>query len=101
MRKVVVGILILAGFYIVDVLIGKKLPTSFLPEEDYGYFFMNVQLPAAASLARTDQVLHKIEGMLSKTEGVQDYNTISGFILLTRISPSYQGFLFLALNTCV
>jgi HAE1 family hydrophobic/amphiphilic exporter-1 len=42
-RKVVVGILILAGFYIVDGLIGRKLPTSFLPEEDYGYFFMNVR----------------------------------------------------------
>ena len=98
MRKVVVGILILAGFYVVDGLIGKKLPTSFLPEEDYGYFFMNVQLPAAASLARTDQVLHKIEGMLSKTEGVKDYNTISGFSLLTRISASYQGFFFVSLK---
>src|SRR5499425_267603 len=97
-RKVVVGILILAGFYVVSGLIGKKLPTSFLPEEDYGYFFMNVQLPAAASLARTDQVLHKIEGMLSKTEGVQDYNTISGFSLLTRISSSYQGFFFVGLK---
>src|SRR5689334_3089259 len=91
-RKAVVGILLLAGFYLVDGLIGGKLPTSFLPEEDYGYFFMNVQLPAAASLARTDQVLQKIEGMLSTTEGVQDYNTISGFSLLTRISASYQGF---------
>ena len=98
MRKVVVGILILAGFYLVDGLIGRKLPTSFLPEEDYGYFFMNVQLPAAASLARTDQVLHKIEGMLSKTEGVKDYNTISGFSLLTRISASYQGFFFVGLK---
>src|SRR2546426_485485 len=97
-RKVVVGILILAGFYIVDGLIGKKLPTSFLPEEDYGYFFMNVQLPAAASLARTDQVLQKIEGMLSTTEGVQFYNTISGFSLLTRISASYQGFFFVGLK---
>ena len=59
---------------------------------------MNVQLPAAASLARTDQVLHKIEGMLSKTEGVKDYNTISGFSLLTRISASYQGFFFVSLK---
>jgi HAE1 family hydrophobic/amphiphilic exporter-1 len=97
-RKAVVGILILAGFYIVDGLIGRKLPTSFLPEEDYGYFFMNVQLPAAASLARTDQVLHKIEGMLSKTEGVQDYGTIIGFSLLTRIAASYQGFFFVGLK---
>src|SRR5262249_60854932 len=53
-RKVVVGLLILAGFYGVAGFVGRRLPTSFLPEEDYGYFFMNVQLPAAAALARTD-----------------------------------------------
>src|SRR3989441_3251676 len=41
-RKAVVGMLILGGFYLVDGLIGRTLPTSFLPEEDYGYFFMNV-----------------------------------------------------------
>src|SRR6266849_2116394 len=56
-RKAVVGMLILGGFSLVDGLIGRTLPTSFLPEEDYGYFFMNVPLPAAASLERTDQVL--------------------------------------------
>src|SRR5207249_5705216 len=84
-RKAVVGMLLLGGFYLVDGLIGRTLPTSFLPEEDYGYFFMNVQLPAAASLERTDQVLHKIEGMLSTTEGVQYYTTVGGFSLLTGI----------------
>jgi len=82
----------------VDGLIGRTLPTSFLPEEDYGYFFMNVQLPAAASLERTDQVLKKIEGMLSTTEGVQAYSTIGGFSVLTRISSSYQGFFFVGLT---
>ncbi len=97
-RKAVVGMLILGGFYLVDGLIGRTLPTSFLPEEDYGYFFMNVQLPAAASLERTDQVLKKIEGMLSTTEGVQAYSTIGGFSVLTRISSSYQGFFFVGLK---
>ena len=38
-----------------------KLPTSFLPDEDYGFLFMNVQLPAAASLERTDAVARKVE----------------------------------------
>src|SRR2546425_5054886 len=98
-RKAVVGMLILGGFYLVDGLIGRTLPTSFLPEEDYGYFFMNVQLPAAASLERTDQVLHKVEGMLSKTEGVQYYTTVGGFSLLTGISSSYQGFFFVGLKS--
>ena len=97
-RKAVVGMLILAGFTLVDGLIGRKLPTSFLPEEDYGYAFLNVQLPPAASLARTDQVLKKVEGILGTTEGVQYYTTVGGFSLLTRISASYQGFFFIGLK---
>ena len=41
---------VVAGFF------GSRLPSGFLPEEDQGYFFMNVQLPTAASLQRTDEV---------------------------------------------
>ena len=94
-RKAIVGVSILAGVTLLDGLVGRHLPTGFLPEEDYGYAFLNVQLPPAASLERTDQVLRKVEGILAKTEGVQYYNTIGGFSLLTRISASYQGFFFL------
>jgi multidrug efflux pump len=97
-RKAVIGVLILAGFAVVDTLVGRKLPTSFLPEEDYGYLFLNAQLPPAASLERTDEVLRKIENILGKTEGVRSYNTIGGFSLLTRISASYQGFFFVGLK---
>jgi len=60
--------------------------------------FLNVQLPPAASLARTDEVLKKIEGILAKTEGISTYNTIGGFSLLTRTSASYQGFFFIGLK---
>src|SRR5262249_36417925 len=95
-RKAGVALLILAGFTLLDGLISRKLPTSFLPEEDYGYAMLNVQLPAAASLERTDQVLKKVEGILAQTEGVQYYATISGFSLLNRISASYQGFFFMS-----
>jgi HAE1 family hydrophobic/amphiphilic exporter-1 len=94
-----VGMLILAGFTLVDGLIGRKLATSFLPEEDYGYAVLNVQLPPAASLARTDQVLKKVEGILGTTEGMRYYTTVGGFSLLTRISASYQGFFFLGLKS--
>jgi HAE1 family hydrophobic/amphiphilic exporter-1 len=97
-RKAVIGIVVIAGFAVVDGLIGRKLPTSFLPEEDYGYAMINVQLPAAASLARTDLVLKKVEGILGRTEGVQYYATIGGFSLLNRISASYQGFFFVGLR---
>jgi HAE1 family hydrophobic/amphiphilic exporter-1 len=97
-RKTAIAILILGGFALFDGVLGRRLPTSFLPEEDYGYLFLNVQLPPAASLERTDLVLKKIEAILGKTEGVKYYNTIGGFSLLSRVSASYQGFFFVSLK---
>src|SRR5262249_41213370 len=63
-----------------------------------GYFFLNVQLPAASSLERTDLVCRKVEEILAKTEGVRSYNTVAGFSLLTRITASNNGFYFVALQ---
>ncbi|HEV8134580.1 MAG TPA: multidrug efflux RND transporter permease subunit [Pyrinomonadaceae bacterium] len=96
-RKAVIGVLILAGFALVDGVFGRRLPTSFLPEEDYGYLFLNIQLPPAASLERTDQVAQKVEKILKETEGVQYTTTINGFSLLNRVSASYNGFFFVSL----
>ncbi|MFN7943820.1 MAG: multidrug efflux RND transporter permease subunit [Blastocatellia bacterium] len=95
-RKAVIAVVILAGLTLLDGLVGRKLPTSFLPEEDYGYAMLNVQLPAAASLERTDEVLRKVEAILKQTEGVEYYTTIGGFSLLSRTSSSSQGFFFLS-----
>src|SRR6266478_3914628 len=97
-RKAIIGVLILAGFAIADGLFGTKLPTSFLPEEDYGFLFLNFQLPPAASLERTDQVARKIETILKETDGVDSSTTIDGFSLLNRISVTYNGFFFVALR---
>ncbi len=97
-RKAVIGVLILAGFALVDGFFGNRLPTSFLPEEDYGFLFLNIQLPPAASLERTDQVSRKVETILKETDGVQFYTTINGFSLLNRVSASYNGFFFVSLQ---
>jgi HAE1 family hydrophobic/amphiphilic exporter-1 len=97
-RKAIVAVLILAGFAVASGLLGYRLPTSFLPTEDYGYMYVNVQLPPAASMERTDQALKKVEAILAKTAGVQYYTTISGFSNLSRVSASYQGFFFIALK---
>jgi HAE1 family hydrophobic/amphiphilic exporter-1 len=98
LRKSLVAVVILVAFLGAAALLGKTTPTSFLPTEDYGYMYVNVQLPPAASLERTDVALRKVEGILAKTEGVQYYTTISGFSNLSRTSASYQGFFFIALK---
>jgi multidrug efflux pump len=97
-RKGIIAVLIIAGFAALDGVLGSRLPSSFLPDEDYGYLLLNVQLPPASSLERTDQVLKKVEAILDKTDGIQAYNTIGGFSLLTRVSASYNGFFFVILK---
>ena len=76
----------------------RQLPTSFIPEEDQGYAFLQIQLPDAASLQRTDAVMRKIDDMLAHTHGVQSFSGISGFSLLSNTSASYTGFYFLQLE---
>ena len=95
-----------AGFSVVLLLViavsaglfGSRLPRSFLPEEDQGYFFLNVQLPAAASLQRTDEAAKQIEGILKETPGVQTYNTVVGFSLLSFVNTTYNAFYFVTLK---
>jgi HAE1 family hydrophobic/amphiphilic exporter-1 len=97
-RKAFVGVALLALFSVMAVVIGRRLPSSFVPEEDYGYFLVNVQLPPAASLERTDAVCRKIDLVLAKTEGIANFNTIVGFSLLSRVTASNYGFYFIGLK---
>src|SRR5580698_678714 len=53
-RKSAFALVLLAGFAVVGLWIGGKVPTSFVPDEDPGYFYMNVQLPNSSSLERTE-----------------------------------------------
>jgi HAE1 family hydrophobic/amphiphilic exporter-1 len=97
-RKAVMTVAILAGFALFAGVLGKKLPSSFVPDEDQGYFFMQIQLPDAASLQRTDAVCRKVEKILAETKGVHAYSTVGGFSLLAYVSSTYNGFFFVALD---
>jgi HAE1 family hydrophobic/amphiphilic exporter-1 len=97
-RKAAIGVLLLLAFTAGAALLGRRLPTSFVPEEDYGYFLLNVQLPAAASLQRTDAVSTDIDRLLLQTDGIAGFNTIVGFSLLSRVTASNYGFYFVGLK---
>ena len=58
------------------------LPSGFLPEEDQGFFFIEVQLPDAASLTRTETALDRLEQQLLGIPGVTNVISVSGFSLL-------------------
>ena len=83
--------------YVTFVLVGR-IPSGFVPEEDQGYVLVNVMLPDAASLERTDAVMKRVEGILEKNEAVEGFNTISGFSLLTGAYSSNMGFFFVQLK---
>ena len=79
-------------------ILGSKIPGGFVPEEDQGYLFINVELPGASSLHRTDLVCKKIEAILGQTEGVEYYTTVSGYSLLKNSMATNNGFFFIALK---
>ena len=97
-RKVLITVALLVGFTLVAGWFGGRLPKSFLPMEDQGYFFLNVQLPDASSLERTNAVSRKIDKMLAETKGIAHFNSIGGYSMLTGASASYTAFYFISLE---
>lgn len=61
----------------------KTVPTAFVPPEDQGLLFVDVQLPDAASLERTDAVLQRITDIVRQDPAVSDFITVSGYSLLS------------------
>jgi HAE1 family hydrophobic/amphiphilic exporter-1 len=97
-RKFAIAIIMLAAFGVGAAFFSNKVPSSFLPDEDQGYLYVNLQLPSAASLERTDHVAHKIEDILAHTPGVQSTTSVIGFSLLSFTRTSYNAFLFVTLK---
>jgi len=97
-RKSALAMIILAGFAVASYFISDKLPSSFVPDEDQGFLYLNLQLPNAASLQRTDLVMRKIEEILAKTPGVESTTSVLGFSLLSYVRTSYNGFAWITLK---
>src|SRR6201986_5078679 len=74
-----VAVLVFAGGV---VGISRITPTGFLPEEDQGAFFINVQLPDGASVARNREVTKQVEALLKKMPQIDHVLSIIGFSLL-------------------
>ncbi len=90
-RKVAIPLFLLAGVAVFSTMLGRKLPTGFVPDEDQGYAIIGVQLPDGASLQRTEAVYTKINAILAKQPGLQTYNGVVGFSFFTRTAASYTG----------
>src|SRR5262249_25186336 len=75
-----------------------RTPAGFIPEQDKGYLFVNVQLPDAASLERTQRVMSRIESAAQQAPGVKHTVAIAGQSLLLGANAPNFGSMFVMLN---
>ncbi len=75
-----------------------RWPTTYVPEEDMGYFMTSVQLPTGASLERTDKVVAQVSDMISSMPEVQDVLEITGFSFMEGGAGSNLGSMFVVLK---
>ena len=78
--------------------LSQRIPSTFLPVEDQGYFFVVIQLPDGASLERTDAVAKQVRDILQQTPGVDIVGSISGLNFLTSAAQSNSAVEFAILK---
>jgi HAE1 family hydrophobic/amphiphilic exporter-1 len=89
----IVGVVVLGA-----IVFARAIPAGFIPDEDQGIFGVNVQLPPGASLARTSEVLKDVEAILAKTEGIESYQTVGGYGVVTNTYQPNYGSIFARLK---
>jgi HAE1 family hydrophobic/amphiphilic exporter-1 len=97
-RKGALVMALLAACVIAGVLFSSHLPSSFLPDEDQGYLYVNLQLPNAASQERTSAAAAQVEKILASTPGVEYTTSVIGFSLLSYVRTSYNAFFWVTLK---
>ncbi len=80
------------------VVLFGMVPGGFVPEEDQAYVLVNVQLPDAASLQRTDAAVKKVEEILAAESSIESFTTVAGYSLLSESTTSNTAFLFVQLK---
>jgi len=98
LRKTVVVVVLLVAFGLAGGFFANRVPSSFLPDEDQGYAYINLQLPNGASLERTTAVAADVEKILANTPGVRYSTSVVGFSLLSFVRTSYNAFFFVTLK---
>ena len=97
-RKSVVAVVAVAAFAVAGMFFAKLLPSSFLPDEDQGYMYIQMQLPEASSIQSTSEAARVVEDVLKSTPGVKYSTTSIGFSLLSLTRSSYSAFFWVTLQ---
>lgn len=97
-RRIIVVISILVATIASTIMLFMYVPTSFLPDEDQGFLFVDVQLPNASALSRTENIMQEVETLLKETQGVAKVISVSGFSLLQGGMVPNGGFAIVTLD---
>ncbi|MCK5907817.1 MAG: efflux RND transporter permease subunit, partial [Flavobacteriales bacterium] len=97
-RKTKRGMVFIGVIVVGIVIIGKVLPGGFIPSEDQGYFYINIQLPDGSSLQRTLETAKQVEAIVSKYPEVEFVTTATGYSLLSGSMAPNSGFMFANLH---
>jgi HAE1 family hydrophobic/amphiphilic exporter-1 len=97
-RKGALVLVLLMASGVAGIWLGGRVPSSFLPDEDQGYLYINMQLPNAASQERTSAAAAQVEKILSDTAGVEYTTSVIGFSLLSYVRTSYNAFFWVSLK---
>ena len=97
-RFSILSLALIAAFAAGTWLLSLRTPTGFLPEEDQGAFFISVQLPDAASVARTSQAVQQVEDIIKSMPQVQDVIAVVGYSILDSLSASNSAFMIAILK---
>ena len=98
LRKLaVVGVIFLVWMAVLAFGV-MRTPTGFVPAEDKGLLFVNLQLPDASSLSRTKAAVDKVTAILAEDPAVEVVTSITGYSILTGAMASNGGTLFVVLK---
>ncbi|MBP1643163.1 MAG: bepE 2 [Acidobacteria bacterium] len=97
-RKLVLSLGLVAALVALTGLLGGRLPTGFVPEEDQGYGLIAIQLPDASSFELTDRVARKVEAILAETDGVAHGTLVLGYSMLSGSASPYNATVFLTFD---
>jgi HAE1 family hydrophobic/amphiphilic exporter-1 len=97
-RKLKRGVIFIIILTVAAGIFGSMVPGGFIPEEDMGYFYVNIQLPNAASIQRTDVIAKQVEEIVMSNPDVEYLTTAAGYSILAGSTVPNNGFMFITLS---
>ncbi|MCC6953404.1 MAG: efflux RND transporter permease subunit, partial [Deltaproteobacteria bacterium] len=97
-RMMAVSLFVYVGLIGLAAVAFRTVPTGFIPPQDQGYLLVNVQMPDASAMDRTQAAMSRFSEAARSVKGVRAVFAVSGLSILTRSNSSSAGVMFVNLN---